>query len=703
MEFGLLSYNACAVAYFVLSLLFLTSWRGKVQGVLLLYATAITAIWGGILALQANLHVFSSTLIWSMEIIRTTIWLIFLYRLLSGVLRSQEHGLHYLRHINYFIYALCGVLLFFVWVFPYLSRSFPALFQPNFQILGHIVMAVCGMVLVEYLYLNTRPDLRWNIKFLCLALGGMFAYDFYLYSDALLFSRLDAEIWVARGAVLAVVAPLFGIAAARNPGWSIDIFVSRGMIFHSLTLVCAGLYLLIMAFGGYYIKLFGGEWGRVAQIVFSASAFIAFLLLFFSGRTRARFRVFLNKHFFSYSYDYREEWLRIITTLSEEGDNTTLEQRVIVALADLVESPGGVLWVRDANGQFSHRASYNRSESELGPISEQDGLIKFIEQSSWVINLDEMEQSPELYSGVTKSAWLSRFKNAWVLVPLFQGDTLYGIVLLNSSRTKIDWNWEVIDLLGTAGKQAASYLAFEDAASQLAEARQFEGFNRLSAFVIHDLKNLIAQLTLVVGNAERHKNNPEFMQDAIKTVEHAVGKMNRLMSQLKNANVATTKINVDLTELLAGEIKGRSNQSPTPVLEHPDAELGIWVSVHPDRLASAFEHVIQNAQDAAGKNGKVAVRIYTRENQAIVEVEDNGVGMDREFIRNRLFKPFDTTKGLTGMGIGAYESREYIRSLGGDLSVRSKPKEGSLFSFVIPLHMRVADQKPIVNMKGAVG
>jgi putative PEP-CTERM system histidine kinase len=230
---------------------------------------------------------------------------------------------------------------------------------------------------------------------------------------------------------------------------------------------------------------------------------------------------------------------------------------------------------------------------------------------------------------------------------------------------------------------AASYLALEDAGRALAEARQFEGFNRLSAFVIHDLKNLIAQLSLVVRNAERHHNNPEFMRDAIKTVDHAVGKMSRLMSQLKNSGSAESERIIDLGELLHEVVEARKVQAPIPTCDM--FRKPIRIKANRDRLASSFEHIIQNAQDAAGKNGRVRVRMKMSDTgHATVEIEDNGIGMDEEFIRTRLFKPFETTKGVTGMGIGAYESREYIRSLGGELSVRSEPGKRTLFTFWLP-------------------
>jgi putative PEP-CTERM system histidine kinase len=259
-----------------------------------------------------------------------------------------------------------------------------------------------------------------------------------------------------------------------------------------------------------------------------------------------------------------------------------------------------------------------------------------------------------------------------------------GLVLLTFPPNPFAWNWEVIDMLKTASRLAASYLALEYAGKELAEAQQFDGFNRLSAFVIHDLKNLVAQLSLVVRNAEKHQDNPEFMKDAIKTVDHAVGKMNALMTQLRNSSPGVTTAEFDLGSLLREVAEARKKHPPSPQWDLE--KIPLIVRANRDRLAAAFEHVIQNGQDAAGKQGWVAVRLRAGdERTALVEVEDNGCGMDDQFIRNRLFKPFDTTKGLTGMGIGAYESREYVRSLGGELNVQSEPGKGSLFRFQIPL------------------
>ncbi len=680
-KIGAVSYLIAAAAYLLLSGLLLTSWRGKSQGGLLLGASVVTAIWAGINALQLAVHYFPSKVIWSLEILHTTLWLVFLIYLLPSVHSSS--GLRG-RFFYLSVYGLSVSLFVVLWGMSILENQNPSYFVPEIQIAGQLLLALLGIVLIEQLYRNTRLDKRWYIKYLCLALGGLFIYEFYLYSDAMLFKRLNPDLWAARGFVVAFLMPFLAVSAARNPNWSVDIFVSREMVFHSTAVLGAALYLLVMATAGYYVKIFGGEWGKVAQVAFFALALLLLLVLFFSGQARAHLRVFLNKHFFNYRYDYREEWLKFTSTLSDENSDMGLEERIIKALADLVESPSGRLWAYDESGSYLCRASYGDPEIDVPLIKGDDALIKFMEKKTWVINFTEMRNIPELYDGMQPPEWLKQAKNGWLLVPLLHENKVYGVVLLTHPRAEIEWNWEVIDILKTAGKQAASFLALEDTAGKLIEARQFEGFNRLSAFVLHDLKNLIAQLSLVVRNADKHSHNPEFVRDAMNTVDHAVGKMSRLMSQLKNINAENKTEIIPLRPLLEEVTASRAGQLPRPQLDCSTSKT-IHVQAQRDRLASALEHIIQNAQEAAGKNGWVKISLTIQGQQAIVEVKDNGHGMDADFIRNRLFKPFETTKGLSGMGIGAYESREYIRALGGDLTVTSKLNEGTSFRFTIPL------------------
>ncbi len=684
MNIGFLSYSLSAVAFLLLTLLMIASWRGREVGALLVAASALTTVWASVLAFQSLHHSLPSFLIWTVEIVRIGVWLLFVQRLLgfaAGKDRSYS-GLFF--RFRYVVYGIIASLLIIEWSWPFINSVFPGFFAANLKNYGYLTLALTGMVLVEQLYRNTRLDYRWAIKFMCLAIGSQFAYDFYLYSDALILRHIDSDLWTARGVVAAFGVPLIAISAARNREWSVNLFISRGIIFHATVLLGAGFYLVSMCAAGYYIRAYGGSWGSVAQIVLMVAAFMVLALLLLSGQLRSWFRVFLSKHFFRHTYDYRQEWLDITSILSESDSELPLQQRVILALATLVESPSGMLWVSENQHYLTRRADFGDPDIDINKIDAADPLIKFMTESQFVINLPEMAAVPEIYAGLKPPDWLEPYRNAWVFVPLFQSKELYGMVLLTTPRTAIVWNWEVIDILKTAGIQVASYLALEDAASALAEARQFEGFNRLSAFVIHDLKNVIAQLSLVVRNAERHRDNPEFMIDAIRTVEHSVEKMNRLMSQLRSAGRVGAVKEWSVQKILRSVVRLRARQRPKPAFEILDAADPL-VHADEDRLSSAFEHIIQNAQEAAGKSGNVRVTLQTSQKTAIVEVKDSGPGMDKQFIQSRLFKPFDTTKGLTGMGIGAYESREYIRSLGGELNVFSEVGIGSVFRYQIPV------------------
>ncbi len=675
-------YLAAFLAYLALALLLVAGWRGHAVGRWLIAACGMMALWAGGIAVQERYGVFPVPVVWTLETLHSFMWLVFFWRLLS----RQEGAEGASRSV--FIYrwgqSLALFLLAYIWCSPYLRWLYPSVFRPSYQLLGHLGLVVVGLVLVEQIYRNTRTDERWRIRLLCFALGTLFVYEFYLYSEAILFLRVKEDLWAARGVVATMLAPFIAVSAARNPDWSLDIFISRQVVFHSTALLGAGCYLLLMATAGYYIKYYGGEWGAVLQIAFLVGAFLVLALVLFSGQIRARLRVFVSKHFLRHTFDYRQEWQRLIATLSEDQGGT-LGERVILALSQVVESPGGVLWVRGSGGKFVWRASLGYPGIDIPEVDGEDPAVAYLERKDAVVNFKEMLTIPEAYAGLTKPAWIEPYPQAWLLVPLWKtAGGIDGLVLLTDSPTFMVWNVEVIDMLKTTSRLVASYLELEAAARALAEARQFEGFNRLSAFVIHDLKNLIAQLSLVVRNAAKHHDNPEFMRDAIKTVDHAVGKMNALMSQLRNSNSVAAAEQFDLRDALLEAVETRKRQTPEPICDRVGSS--VVVSANRQRLASALEHIIHNAQDAAGKQGWVKVRLWAGDDGwARVEIEDNGCGMSEEFIDASLFKPFETTKGLTGMGIGAYESREFARSLGGDLRVRSEPGKGSLFVFEIPL------------------
>ncbi|WP_296894061.1 XrtA/PEP-CTERM system histidine kinase PrsK [Thiobacillus sp.] len=671
-------YGLAALAYLGLSGLIVASWRRRPQGRQLVLATGLSAIWGAFSALTA-LGALPPQLGLAAEVARNGAWLALLLYILQLRLPFDAALPAPIRLIRILSGILVGVLLL-ASVYPFIAPTQPVLARWAGN-LGLVLLTVMGLVLTEQVYRSTRPEDRWAIKFLCLGLGGLFVYDFYLYANAALFNAMDAQVWAARGYVAALVTPLIAVSAARNPEWAAPVGLSRSMAFHTASLLAAGIYLLLMASAGYYLRLFGGEWGNVVQTVFIFAAAMLLVLLMFSGTLRARLRVFLSKHFFSYRYDYREEWLNFTRTLTEGRPGEQLCERAVEALAGLLESPGGALWMRESDAGYQRASHWNWADLQ-GTEPADAPFIQWLSSKQWVVDLDEMKVRRDLYGDLSTPAWLERADNAWLVVPLMLHEELLGFVVLKHSLGNVTFNWEVSDLLKVAARQAAAHLAQMRASNQLIVARQFESFNRTTTFVIHDLKNLIAQLSLLLANAEKHKHKPEFQADMLDTVANAVTRMNKVLAQLRRSSDATQAQSVALADILNEAVASKQAFKLRPTLELPPASLR--VRAERDRLTRAIGHLLQNALEATPPTGHVTLRGFEEAGRAIIEIVDTGCGMDDEFVRTRLFQPFDSTKGA-GMGIGAYECRETLRALGGNIEVDSTPGLGTHFRLSLPL------------------
>lgn len=549
-------------------------------------------------------------------------------------------------------------------------------------LLSAMAMPVFALFLLEQVYRNMAEDARWSIKPLCLGLAGSFLFDLYLFSQAVLFSRLDLDAMSIRGLAHALLVPLLWWSMTGRRDWITKVRVSRTAAFHSATLLLAGVYLIFISAVGYYVRYFGGDWGRALQVGLVFLASVGLMILAMSGAMRSRLRVLVGKHFFRYRYDYREEWLRFTQTLSDRQSTQGMGQRVIRGLADMLESPAGCLWVRDQGAAALHCAATWNMPSSPDKEAADSAFCRFLAESGWVINLEEYRSFPQRYGDLVLPAWLHDVKQAWLIVPLTVGDGLTGFVVLASARAEVDVNWEVNDLLKTAGRQAASFLAQMQATETLLEVRKFDAFNKMSAFVVHDLKNIVTQLSLMMKNAKRLHDNPEFQQDMLMTVENSLDRMRQLMLQLREGATPTGTVHgVDLAAIaqrIARVAEGRDRHLELTLTEH------IVARGHEERLERIVGHMVQNAFDATEAPGRVWLNLGRSVGMAMVEVGDTGRGMSQEFVRDRLFKPFQTTK-QAGMGIGAYESFQYVQELGGKIVVDSELGRGTVIKILLPL------------------
>lgn len=672
-EVGVWAYGLATAGFLLFGGYLFLGWRNQGAGRGLLVAVLASAAWSAASGIYSSSASFAVGLVCMLlDVLRQGAWLAFVIALLRRGGAGQSWPLWVAGGIGALQVSAIAVFA----VGPAWGSGSGAIGLGAFLAGG-----VAGLVLIEHFFRCLPLESRWAFKPFCLGLAAGYVFEIYLFADGLLFGRVDSDVWGVRGAVSGLTIPLIALAVGRNPGWTCRIGVSRELIFHSTALALSGLYLLLIAGAGYYVRYFGGEWGRAIQFALIFGGLLLLLVFAFSGTQRARLRVFLSKHLFPYRYDYRLEWLRFTQALGTmRGEE--LGTAVVSALADLVESAGGGLWLRGSDGGYTQRSRVN--QLAVDAVEPSDGeFCAFLREREWIVNLEEYRASPAHYGGLGLPEWLSALPGAWLILPMKSDDSLVGFVVLNAPRTPFEVDWEVLDLLKTAQRQAASYLSRILATEALLESRKFESFNRMSAFVVHDLKNLVAQLSLMLKNAERHGGNPEFQADMITTVAHVEARMRALMSQLQEKQPFDPPRRVDVRALIDGVI--RSLRATRPSCEFrvavPDR---LDVLAHPERLERILSHLAQNAVEATSGSDTVVLSAERgRDGRVGVVIEDHGCGMTKEFMRERLFRPFQTSKAA-GMGIGVYEAQQYVRELGGDIAYDSEPGRGTRVLVTLP-------------------
>lgn len=671
---GLISFLISAVSHFILILLLAVSWRKGLVGGYLLATVFAEIVWSVLLALNAANYSIPEFIIFNVEILRFFIWgllLLKLFRLSTKSLNAT--GLNRLFQVTFTGAVVLGVLLIPLGLYQHILTS-------TFYIGINLVLAICCVVLIEQVYRNLTVENRWAIKYLCIGAGAVFAYDLYVYSDALLFESPNMTLWNARGIVNAMVVPMIAITVARMPSLSFDLFISRQVVFYFSGVTTVGIYLLVMAFGGYYIKIYGGSWGPVAQIAFLLGALIVLFVILLSGYTRAKLKLFLSTHFYKNKYDYREEWMALIEVLSVFETPQKFKEKIIHSMARLIECRGGVLFEK-VDGYFMQTAFW-KAEAGYEKIHAHVPLILHLEEHERILDVSHPAQREA--AAIEIPPVISSLPHVWLLVPLRHHNNLVGFVALTQSTIQDSITWEDRDLLLAVGRQISSYLVLIKASSELAEAQQFSMFNRLSAYLVHDLKNQVSQLELITKNAKKHSDDLHFFQDVLLTVDNVSQKMKKMLTQLKKFEFTQSDAKViNVNQVLERVIERRKKQTPVPSIVETDP--GLLVRAEPERFETIVENLIQNAQDATKQDGEVTVSLGKVESDAVISIKDTGVGMDEKFIRERLFRPFDTTKGNAGMGIGVFEAREFVKHHGGTLEVDSMPGAGTTFKVTFPI------------------
>ena len=668
---GTSGYFLAAGAYLVFILLLLAARNKTLAGGLVLLASLLVFSSSLSAALQPK-QGFSLLIVLAIETLKLAIWSLLIICTQANITSVKAFISH--PKIKQYLQVWAGLSLICWGAALFIPESVKLLFSL------FLLLNLWLLVLLEQLYRNADVKVKWAIWSLIIALGMVTVFDFVLFAQAAMVNQLDFSYWYARGFIAAVGMPLILVSTRRIKDWSVDVFVSREVVFYSSMLLISGLYLLLLAIAGYVINYFGGAWGDVISVAFILLGGSVLAALLITERLRREVKVFITKHFFANKYDYRIEWLKSIEQL-EVGENDDCYHTATHIICSSLNINQGALIKKVSSGQYQclYQDNFNLAQSDLGFLASVDD---FCQQHGWIIDTRELAVVEESYPGLLLDAQSCRAKHIDIIIPIFMNKSVYGFFLLAMPEEQGLLNWEDRDLLFSISKQLSNYLSLNEANESLAESKQFDAFNRMSAFLVHDLKNIQAQLALISSNAKRHRDNPAFVDDVFATVEAATERLDKVLTQLRNKQVAeSSKQNTDVQALINRVITQRNVQLP-PI----SAQLSLegMISIDEETFSSVLYHLLQNAQEATNENGWVKIIAEMRANDLHIEIIDNGCGMSADFIANRLFKPFDTTKGNAGMGIGVYEAKQFIESLDGTMQVTSRENEGSHFKIIIP-------------------
>lgn len=641
-------------------------------------ALLLAALWAGLCAAFGATD-FSSQLA---ESARNIAFIYLLFRLFANDGRDASMRMVRSLVITLFVVELFQPLLLV------LDQRFAAIPEAQaliFQISAilHLLVTIGSLVLLHNLYAGAATTSRKLLRWSALALAGFWLFELNYYTIAYLSGAAPDLLTALQGIVIAAFAVCLSLGShSQNAG--LEFSPSRAVTFRSLSLLLITGYLLAMVVIAQSLAAMGGELGRFSQVGFLVLACVVAVIWIPSKKARGWLRVNLTKHLFQHRYDYRAEWLRFTDTVGRnEGNDATLHDRAIKAIADITDSRGGVLLIPNEEAELELASQWRWTNVNVPSPAAECGFAGALEQSGYIVDFDDLRSGVEMpVESAIFPKWLIDNEDVWAAVPLLHFERLVGVVVLSRPTIRRRLDWEDFDLLRVAGRQLASYLAEQSGHQALMEASRFDEFNRRIAFVMHDIKNLASQQNLLAKNAEKHADNPEFRKDMLITLRNSAEKLNTLLARLGRygSGKPTELVEVELSTLVT-EIAKRFVGGHRVEIAQAQSSM---VKCDAEALTQAIQHLVQNAVDASSNGAPVFLNVTNDGAYGRIEIVDSGDGMTPDFIRNGLFKPFVSSKD-GGFGIGAFEASELVRAMGGRLNVESRAGLGTRFMVTLPL------------------
>jgi putative PEP-CTERM system histidine kinase len=551
-----------------------------------------------------------------------------------------------------------------------------------------LVGSVAILTNLERTYRHAVGVMRWRIKYMVLGVGILFVFRLFLDSQSLLYSAIDARLIRVTAPVLLLGGALVAVALRRAQAFSVDVYPSHAFLFRSLTILLAGLYLLIVGVLARVVTLVGGDAALPLKALFVLVALTVLAMGIMSDRVRLQLRRFLSRHLRRPSYDYRRVWATFTARTTSLVDEPSFCRAVVTWVSENFEVLSASIWLRDEGGQ---RLRFGGSTSLLETAAREmevrggnlEAVLPELSRQRRPINLDDpslewVDSLRRLNPGVFPHG------GDRTCVSLCASGEFLGVLVVGDRVSGLELSEEDLDLLQCVGDQVAAGLLNIQLSRRLVRAKEMEAFQTMSAFFVHDLKNTASSLSLMFQNLEEHFADPEFRADALRAVGKSVQHLNDLISRLG---------------LLRQELKLKPVESdPVEVVEAALAVTGKPASIElrrkfepvprvmmdPEQIHKVIQNLVLNALDALPAAGWIEVSVGHSNGNVVLSVADNGIGMTPEFLQRNLFRPFQTTK-KRGLGIGMFQCKMIIEAHHGRIDVESAPGMGTTVRVLLPV------------------
>ncbi|MEW5744741.1 MAG: XrtA/PEP-CTERM system histidine kinase PrsK [Nitrospirota bacterium] len=548
-----------------------------------------------------------------------------------------------------------------------------------FYYLFFVAYMVVALATLEGTLVSAGMTARWKIKLQVLGAGAMIAVLLFYYSQAFLYRSINMNLLPVRSLVLMLGIALIAYAQARR-GSGGRVQVSKQMAYRSVVIFMVGLYFIGLGLLGEGMRYFGGSAQKALALALAFVAGIALATALLSETFKRKITVLLHKHFYITKYDYRIQWLKFTDRLSSAGAGEEVLKAMLLEFCETFGAEGAALFLYDrGKGGYCNTLSL-----EMPPVktvvAHDSGLVELMRERRWVVTAGD-DRPPLTEEG---SRFLRQHAFSFV-VPLMANGVLEGFIAMGRPINASErYTYEDYDLMKTFGRHAAWALLNFRLADELARSREMETVGRIATFVVHDLKNLISTLSLVTENAHEYIDDPAFQKDMLRSLRTTMEKMRRLTMKLRNIEETPclSLETADLSRVVAATVAMVSNGGVSVRAR------SVYARIDSEAIQKVLLNLILNALEATGGKGPVAVELGGAAN-AFIRVADAGCGMTEEFQRDRLFKPFSTTK-RKGLGIGLYHCKHIVEAHGGRIDVVSEVGKGSSFTVHLPAAQETA-------------